>query len=107
MLFQSDASIPLQLDDCELCLAFYLYSTDTEVLYLWTLEEVSPDIGDAIAAMIFEPSLVGDAGSDMHSLRWLESDAVASRMNVWVGVGMLVEAGGLSYTDALALLRTY
>jgi hypothetical protein len=104
--FRSVASIPLRSDDLRRFGALDLYSANLETLTALSMDEVSTDIAEPIAAILF------DAPTDtiQHGIPlplWLNNRSVTHRMNVWVAVGILIEHANVTNADALAALRAY
>jgi hypothetical protein len=104
--YRSVASVPLRFLQERNVGALDLYSHDPHTLGPALLEEISTDVADPIATILFAPAL-GDSGDDTTTQGLLSSENVAERMNVWVAVGMLMQRLGLANGDALAVLRGY
>ncbi len=80
-----------------------LYATSAEMLQRLSLNEVSTNIADLIAAMLFEISrTVSQYGGGWPI--WMNSHSATQRMNVWIAVGILLEHADLNNEDALAAL---
>jgi len=104
--FRSVASIPLRSDPLRRFGALDLYSTDADALQRLNLGEVSRDIADPMAAILFDaPTMTLHEGALLPW--WMLRPSVAQRMNVWVAVGILIAQAGLTNADALAALRAY
>ena len=104
--FRSVASIPLKSSQLRRFGALDLYSIDPDALQRLNLGEVSRDVADPMAAILFDaPTMTPFEGTLLP--RWMTSAPVTQRMNVWVAVGILIEHAGLTNADALAALRAY
>ena len=100
------ASMPLKSARLRSLGALDLYATSPQQLQRLSLQEVSADIADPMAAMLFDgPHNVSEYGTVLPM--WMNNDSVNQRMNVWVAVGILIEHAGLTNADALAALRGY
>ena len=51
--------------------------------------------------------LLGALSEDKHLLTWPPTDELRQRQQVWVAVGMVLEAASVTDLDALAILRGY
>jgi hypothetical protein len=86
--------------------ALDLYSTRANALTSSQLKQVEAAVAIPIASTLFREANDGEPdGIAMPA--WLNQDSVEDRMNVWVAVGMSMEALHRSNTDALAMLRGY
>ncbi len=104
--FRSVASIPLKSSQLRRFGALDLYSIDPGALHRLNLHEVSINVADPMAAVLFDaPSTISHEGTVQPT--WMLSPSVAQRMNVWVAVGILIAHAGLTNADALAALRAY
>jgi hypothetical protein len=104
--FRSVASIPLNSSQPRRFGALDLYATDADALQRLNLREVSVNVADPMAAVLFDtPTTIAHEGTVLP--RWMLRPAVAQRMNVWVAVGILIAHAGLTNADALAALRGY
>jgi len=100
------ASMPLKSTRLRRFGALDLYATSPQQLRRLSLQEVSAEIADPMAAMLFDgPGNVWEYGTVLPT--WMNNDSVNQRMNVWVAVGILIEHAGLTNADALAALRAY
>jgi hypothetical protein len=104
--YRSVASLPLRTVDGVRLGALDLYSVQPQPLSRDLMEDVDRSIATPISSMLFRQSPANDMG-DATAPSWLATDAANERMNVWVGVGMLMAALRLSNSDALAVLRGY
>lgn len=105
--FRSVASIPFRVPSRSLAGALDLYSVMPQGAAAFaTLAEINSGIVVPIASVLFE--FPGDDHGDTYPRpNWLENDAAADRVNVWVAIGMLVEHARLESEDALSVLRAY
>jgi hypothetical protein len=104
--YRAIASIPLQSREQERFGALDLYLTDEDGFSEFALQEVVTEIGDPIAALLFD----APTGNFLHGQGlpdWLASDGVMDRMTVWIAMGMLMEESALTNSEALATLRGY
>jgi hypothetical protein len=104
--FRGVASIPLQSNRLRRFGALDLYSTDADGLARLNLSEVSRNIADPMAAILFDrPAIILHEGILLPG--WMTSAPATQRLNVWVAVGLLIAHAGLTNADALAALRAY
>ena len=104
--FRSVASIPLRSSQLRRFGALDLYATDADALQRLNLREVSINVADPMAAVLFDaPYTISYEGTVLPM--WMLRPSVAQRMNVWVAVGILIAHAGLTKADALAALRGY
>jgi len=105
--FRSVASIPFRVPSRSLAGALDLYSVDPAgAASFASLAEINTGIVVPIASVLFgAPD--DDPGVARALPNWLENDAAADRVNVWVAIGMLVERARLESDDALSVLRAY
>ena len=104
--FRAVASVPLKATRLPRFGALDLYSTNSDALQRLSLNDVSLNIADLMAAILFdEPKTVVLDGTRLPA--WMNNHTVAQRMNVWVAIGILIEHAGLTNADALAALRAY
>jgi len=104
--YRAVASFPLQSNQHRRFGALDLYALDGEVLSDLMLDQITIEIADPIAAILFD----GPAASYPQTQNlpdWLASDAVMDRMTVWSAVGLLMEEAVLTNAEALARLRGY
>ncbi len=100
------ASIPLKSARLRRTGALDLYATSPQQLQRLSLQEVSANIADPMAAMLFDDRHnVSEYGTVLP--KWMNNQSVSQRMNVWVAVGILIEHAGLTNADSLAALRAY
>jgi hypothetical protein len=104
--YRSVASVPLRSVGGIRLGALDLYSVDPQPLDEALMADISVGVAAPIASMVFREPLVDDE-KGFASPGWLDSDAVADRMNVWVAVGMVMERLDRPNSDALAVLRGY
>jgi hypothetical protein len=100
------ASMPLKSAQLRQFGALDLYATSSEKLERLSLDEVSTNIADLMAAMLFDNPRTVSGYLGVWPI-WMNSHSVTQRMNVWIAVGILLEHAGLSTADALAALRGY
>ena len=104
--FRAVASIPLKSPHLPRFGALDLYSAKPGTLQRLSLNEVSTNIADPTAAILFDdPKTIVQNGTRIPA--WMTSHPVAQRMNVWVAVGILIEHADLTNTEALAAIRAY
>lgn len=104
--YQSVVSFPLHSRQHSRVGALDLYFTTPTVTALDSLAEVTLNIADPIAAVVFDLPPSG-ATQDLSLPPWLNTAPATDRMHVWIAIGMLIEHGGLTNADALAALRGY
>lgn len=100
--FRSIASLPLRDLDQQGLAALDLYSTDPNAFNTAWLAQISRDVGDPTAALLFDRpvrELIDSAGPNLTN--------VSNRVQIWVAVGMVMERVNLVNADALAALRAY
>ena len=100
--FRSTLSLPLARADGHVFAALDAYSTDSVLRLTDPLEAVSSDLGEIVAML-----LLGALSEDKHLLTWPPTDELRQRQQVWVAVGMVLEAASVTDLDALAILRGY
>jgi len=104
--FRSVASVPLTSSQPRRFGALDLYATSSDALQRLNLREVSINVADPMAAVLFDaPYTISDEGTVVPT--WMLRPSVTQRMNVWVAVGILIAHAGLTNADALAALRAY
>ena len=104
--FRAVASLPLKSANLQRFGALDLYSADAGLLHRLSLNDVSLNIADPMAGMLFDdPETIMQDGSPLPV--WMKTHSVAHRMNVWIAVGILIEYADLTNADALAALRAY
>jgi hypothetical protein len=104
--FRSIASLPLNSVDHQRLGALDLYSTEPHFMHPRGVAEISANVANAIAAILFDTANAPFQRGAVSSA-WLVKPPAATRMNVWVAVGILIEHATLSNADALAALRAY
>ena len=80
---------------------------DVERLVLTDVLTVVSQIGDAIIAAQAATSTDSGLEVDETHPAWLFSASAHDRTQVWIALGMLMTAGGMSATNALAVLRAF
>ena len=104
--YRSVVSVPLLARDGITGLgALDLYLTIPEAAPDFFLSQVTSAIAAPISSVLFDYD--GIRANPNALPPWLISSVVAQRMQVWVGVGILIEHAGVSNADALAALRAY
>jgi len=104
--FRAVASVPLKSTHLSHFGALDLYAHDPGTLQQLNLHEVSTNIANPMATILFDdPETTLQDGTRLPV--WMTNHSVAQRMNVWVAVGILIEHGDLTNTAALTALRTY
>lgn len=104
--YRAIASIPLRSPRLPRFGALDLYSTDPDERAFRDLPTIRAAIADPISGMLFEaPTATFQHGIALPT--WLNSTSVTERMNVWVAIGMVADAGRLTNADAIATLRAY
>ena len=100
------ASMPLKTARLWQFGALDLYATSPEKLQRLSLDEVSTNIADPMAAMLFDSPRTASEYGDVWPI-WMNNHTVTQRMNVWIAVGVLIQHAGLTNADALSALRAY
>jgi hypothetical protein len=104
--YRTVTSVPLQSRQQKRFGALDLYSTDDDTGSAMALEQLCAEVGDPIAAILFDgPTSIDRPATDLPA--WLAADSVTDRMKVWIAIGMLMEDGILTNSAALASLRGY
>ena len=104
--FRAVASVPLKSAQQRRFGALDLYATDSAVLQRLSLNEISINIADPMAGILFDdPETVIQDGTRLPV--WMTNRPVAQRMNVWTAIGIMIEHAGLTNADALTALRAY
>jgi hypothetical protein len=104
--YRGVASFPLHDTQRRRFGALDLYATDPADLHRLSMDEVSVDVADPIAGILFDgPYTTSDGATELPV--WMENQSVTRRMNVWVAVGMLIEHSSVTNDDALSVLRGY
>lgn len=103
--YRTIVSLPLQSHQ-RLFAALDLYSTDEVAFAHLALDEIQAEVADPLASMLVtQPHTTEPGQEDLPA--WLDSGRVRERMKVWVSIGMLMETGLLTNTEALSVLRAY
>ena len=104
--FRSIASLPLNSLDHQRLGALDLYSTEPNFVPSTRLADITTNVADPIAGILFDPAPAPFQRGAVSSAG-LTNPPVTIRMNVWVAVGILIEHATLNNADALAALRAY
>lgn len=104
--FRSIVSLPLSSLNRQRLGALDLYSTEPDFFPAARVAEISTDIADPMAAILFDATMISPRREDTMS-SWLTSPSAATRMNVWVAIGMIIQHTNRANGDALAALRAY
>jgi hypothetical protein len=100
------ASMPLKSAGLRRFGALDLYASNSEKLRRLSITDVSSQVADLIAGMLFDSPRTSSAYGTVWP-SWMNSHSANQRMKVWIAVGILLEYAGLSNEDALAALRAY
>ncbi len=100
--YRSVLSLPLRRPDGHVFAALDAYGTDPVLRLDQPLETVHGDISEIVAML-----LLGALSADKHLLTWPPTDELRQRQQVWIAVGMVLEAASVTDLDALAILRGY
>lgn len=100
--FRSTLTLPLARSDGQVFAALDAYSTHPVLELKEPLEVVHEAISPIVAML-----LLGALAEDKQLLVWPATEELRRRQQVWVAVGMVLQAAGVSELDALALLRGY
>jgi hypothetical protein len=102
--YRTIISLPLQSPQQERFGALDLYSTDDDAFSDLIVDQLSTEVADPIAAILFDQPPTSHQHPD-DPPAWLDSQPVRDRMTVWVAIGMLMEHRALTNTEALSMLR--
>jgi hypothetical protein len=100
--FRSTLTLPLARADGHVFAALDAYGTDPELDLRQPLAVVQAAVGPIVAML-----LLGALTEDEHLLVWPATEQLRQRQQVWLAVGMVVEAARITDLDALAILRGY
>lgn len=100
--YRSTVSFPLRRADGLTFAALDVYSDQPKPTLALPLDEVAAEVGEIVAML-----LLGALAEEDQPLVWPPTPDLRRRQQVWVAVGMVLEAAGVDDVDALAILRGY
>lgn len=100
--YRSVLSLPLKRPDGHVFAALDAYSTRPVPELAHPVDVICSDVGEIVSML-----LLGALSADKHLLTWPPTDELRQRQQVWIAVGMVLEAASISDLDALAVLRGY
>jgi hypothetical protein len=104
--YRSVASFPLLTPQRHRFGALDLYSTDPDAQPFQSLSDMGAAVVGPISIVLFNSPTTGSQnGIPVPS--WMAATSTVRRNNVWVAVGLMIQYGHLSSSNALDLLRAY
>ena len=100
--YRSTVTLPLARPDGQVFAALDAYSTHPVPPLKQPLAVVHEAISPVVAML-----LLGALADDKQLLVWPPNEELRQRQQVWVAVGMVLEAAAVTEIDALAILRGY
>jgi hypothetical protein len=100
--FRSTLTLPLARADGHVFAALDAYSTEPVLELRQPLPVVQAAVGPIVAML-----LLGALAEEEQLLVWPPSEELRQRKQVWLAVGMVVDAATVTDLDALAILRGY